>query len=560
MLDESTSSALLGSLAEVKGALLTYTDLEVKQIEDAQREVEQLFIHLSENCTLRLFCANALLQPNPSSQPDPSNSPSPSGHETEKVSSVFYFVSRYTEPISHVLNTELHRLLSVINRLLPIGALEVHEEGVVFRYMLLSEERILDGLLALDVVRGLQQLLPAVFEWLDQLLHQPHPVSAQQLEKVKSHFQDLLTRMPILQPVHLNQLPAPHRITQRGAHLQMALALSSCLLVASLFVNATDWSTALVGSALVGCMYVLIMRLWQHQYYRQARQRKKRKQLQFSWQLLESEGIKFAYQEHVLEQHRHEIIEKLTGLKHEPVQYPSDIVRIREQTLFLRHLQSHLIQRAHQVKLKRKELQKNRTLLLQERKTLDVRSTQSPLHMDSALAGLSSEDMLLQNLLATLDYLDFKARFVSAEDDVSPVLLVKMRPLLQPLTLRWIRPWHEHQPAPEYTWMLCLDQQIPIYIPDEAWPRVREVVRLFNRFLPLGSLTLDYQRHQVALRYRFVRLRGDLSPLLVMEVMEVMATFAERLQHCVQSCLDGRVHIENILYEAEQEFLSLQGS
>ena len=185
-------------------------------------------------------------------------------------------------------------------------------------------------------------------------------------------------------------------------------------------------------------------------------------------------------------------------------------------------------------------------------------AVQPHLNSDSALAGVSSEDMLLQNLMVTLDYLDFKARFISENEDVSPTLLVKMRPLLQPLTLRWIRPWHEQTPAPEYTWMLCLDQQIPIYIPDEAWPRVKEVTRLFNRFLPLGSLTVDYQRHQVALRYRFVRLRGDLSPLLVMEVMEVMATFAERLQHCVQSCLDGRAHIENIIYEAEQEFLSLQ--
>lgn len=252
------------------------------------------------------------------------------------------------------------------------------------------------------------------------------------------------------------------------------------------------------------------------------------------------------------------MIQKLAHLASEPVQFPSDIVRLREQMLFLRHLQSHLIQRSHQVKLKRQELQHNRTLLLQERKVLALKAADPQLKTDSALAGLSSEDMLLQNLLVTLDYLDFKARFITSSEDVSPVLLVKMRPLLQPLTLRWVRPWHTQTPAPEYTWMLCLDQQIPIHIPESVWPRVKEVTRLFNRFLPLGSLIMDHQRSQVALRYRFIRLRGDLSPLLVMEIMEVMATFGERLQHCVQACIDGRRHIENILYEVEQEFLTLQ--
>lgn len=549
MSDFATASQFLGSLAEVKGALLTYTHLNVEQIEDSpQDNIEQLLIALSPSCTLRVFCANTLLPPEREQPPT---------SKEEKVSSVFYFVSRYPASIPIRFNSELRRLLSVLNQLLPIGGLEIHDEGVMFRYMLLSEERILDGLLALDVIQGLQKILPAVFEWLDTLLQEESP-SEKQKHQIKQRFQHLLSQMPLLNPVPLTQVSLSPKTPRRGtAQLQLWFALSSCLLMATLFMNF-DFLTAFFGSLGIAMAYTLIMRLWQQQYNQQQIRENRRRQLQFSWQLLESEGIKFAYQEHVLEQHRHEMIQKLAHLASEPIQFPSDIVRLREQMLFLRHLQSHLIQRAHQVKLKRQELQQNRTLLLQERKVLALKAADPQLKTDSALAGLSSEDMLLQNLLVTLDYLDFKARFITTPEDISPVLLVKMRALLQPLTLRWVRPWHTQTPAPEYTWMLCLDQQIPIHIPENAWPRVKEVTRLFNRFLPLGSLIMDHQRNQVSLRYRFVRLRGDLSPLLVMEIMEVMATFGERLQHCVQACLEGRRHIENILYEAEQEFLTLQ--
>ena len=383
MLEESTASALLGSLAEVKGALLTYTQLDIKQVEDAQKEVEQLFIGLSEDCTLRLFCANSLLQSTP---------------ENEKVSSVFYFVSRYTEPISHVLNAELHRLLSVINHVLPLGSLEIQDEGVVFRYMLLSEDRILDGLLALDIIRGLENLIPAVFEWLETLLQQSQSIGPKKTEPVKQHFRQLIEKMPILEPVQLGGLTAPkHKSSQWDEQLQLLLAVSSCFLVATLFMQF-DFISSLLGSIVVACIYVITIRLWHHQYYRLQRQQKRQKQLLFSFQLLESEGIKFAYQEHALEQHRHEMIQKLANLANEPVQFPSDIVRLREQMLFLKHLQSHLIQKAHRVKLKRQELQKNRTLLLQERKVIAQHAAQPHLNSDSALAGVSSEDMLLQNL------------------------------------------------------------------------------------------------------------------------------------------------------------------
>ena len=44
MSDFATTSQLIGSLAEVKGALLTYTNLRLDQTENAEQDIEQLFI------------------------------------------------------------------------------------------------------------------------------------------------------------------------------------------------------------------------------------------------------------------------------------------------------------------------------------------------------------------------------------------------------------------------------------------------------------------------------------------------------------------------------------
>ena len=246
MSDFATASQFLGSLAEVKGALLTYTHLNVEQLEDEQQDIEQLFVGLSPSCTLRIFCANALLAAETQQAP---------AAKEEKVSSVFYFVSRYPAVIPGRFNRELRRLLSVMNQLLPIGGFEIHDEGVVFRYMLLSEERILDGLLALDIIQGLEKILPAVFEWLDALLQEENP-SEHQRHQVKQHFQHLLNQMPILNPVALTQvtpLAGPSR--WGGAQLQLWFAISSCLLMASLFVNF-DFLTAFFGALGIGALAV----------------------------------------------------------------------------------------------------------------------------------------------------------------------------------------------------------------------------------------------------------------------------------------------------------------
>jgi len=170
---------LTASLGEIQGALLTYTELETEQLSPSHdNPVEQLVIHLTPDCPLRIFCANDILN----NTTDPKN-----------VSSVFYFISRFPLRVEAPFVKEVQRILGLLSPLLPLGALELHpEDGIFFRYMLLTEEAILDGLLALDIILALQQLLPLVFDWLTDVLSQNLPISAEAQEKMRQHFRDLI--------------------------------------------------------------------------------------------------------------------------------------------------------------------------------------------------------------------------------------------------------------------------------------------------------------------------------------------------------------------------------
>lgn len=523
------------SLDEIQGALLTYTELQAQQMEaDAEHPVNQLLVDLG-GYGLRIFCANEVL-----SEDD----------EPHSVSSVFYFICHLPNPPSPAVLPEVRRMLGILNHLLPVGTLELQaEDGLFFRHMLLTEEQVLDGLLALDLIVALEQILPPLFDWLQQVFEQVPPIEKEQQMRIKNQFQTLLQRVPVFEPIPLAKLPA----TQQRSLLWKSWWVSGWLLAAlSGFLAVNSGPLWLGGTvfilACLGTSWWLV-----HQNQKQSVSQQQLKQTQFSWQLLEVEAIKLAYQEHALEQHRLRVQQKLTLLSNQPAAYPSDIVRLRFQIRFLRTLQSHLFQRSHHLKMRRQEVESNRSQLLKP--TLEL-----PLLKPTPDSELSSEDMLMQNLLTTLDYLDFSVKMTTLKNQFSPVLLVQMRDQLPPLSIRWLRNWHLGKLPPQHTWLLCVDQTLPLQIPEEAWPRVHEVLRVFNRFLPLGALICDYQHQRVYLRYRFVRLKGDLSAMLVMEVMEVMATFGEQLLQRLQECVTQHKHLETILDEAEADFHRLQNS
>lgn len=535
----------MSSLDEIQGALITYTNLQTEQVEaDSVHPVRQLFVKLAstgQDYVLRIFCANDVLDAN-----------------HDDVSSVYYFVARYPEDIPVPLRRELNRLLGVLNHLLPLGNLELHpEEGLFFRHMLLTEDNSLDGLLALDIVLGLEALLPKVFNWVHEVLTHVAPGEIQQ--DLRDQFKSLLTQIPLLETLALP--PPPETSAHPGPwpqSLLYCLGLMLTLLVSLLagFSLGPVWGLAAAG-LLTLANYAAILN-YHRRYSRLRELREQQRQLRFYWQLLEVESIKLAHQDQSLDLQQQQVQQKLAQLSAQPVDYPSDILRLREQMLSLRQLQSRLSQRALQLRQKREELEQSRFQLLRER--LSLMPEAEPLNppLNGIEDSYGSEDLLMQNLVVTLEYLDFQIQTLGHADGSSPVVQVSPRAGAPAITIRWLRRWHLAGEQPQHTWMLCFDLTLPIEIPADAWPRIHELLRVFNRFLPLGALICDYSRNRLTLRYRFVRLRGDLSTLLVMEILEVMACFGERLQQRLSECITQTKHLETILDETEQDFQTLQ--
>ncbi|MGV3526046.1 MAG: hypothetical protein ACO1RX_17635 [Candidatus Sericytochromatia bacterium] len=523
-------------LGEIQGALLSYTTLESEQLAaDDGNPVTQLLVRLQGDTVLRIFCANDVLEAG-----------------AEETSSVFYFVARYTGEVPLRMRAELVRLLGVLNQLLPLGTLELHpEEGVFFRHMLLAEDTVLDGLLALDVIRCLDVLLQHVFAWLTQVLTPEAPSSPELQQQIRQQFRQLLQQLPLNAPPRV--FPPPPKLPASAVKWQ---SYGLVLGIAAVVAGITGFLFNGLWACVMGIGCALLLRSQQHRFVKPSHH-EQRRQLRFYWQLLEVESIKLDYQSHSLEQHRQQVHQKLLELAERPVDYPADVLRLRTQMRFLRQFQMHLLQRTQQVRHQREELEHSRSKLIQERAELLTPGPQPdllPLKRE-----LGAEDVLMQNLVVTLEYLDFAVQLVAPTSGTSPALLVHLRSDLPPVVISWLRAWSpENAPTPEHSWMICFDLVLPQQIPDTSWPRIYELLRLFNRFLPLGTLLCDYVNHQISLRYRFVRLRGDLSTLLVMEVLEVLATFGERLQQRLLECLAEDKHLETILYEAEQEFLALQ--
>lgn len=550
----------MNSLDEIQAALIGYTSLQSEQLEpDEQHPVRQLLIRLGDagsDCVLRLFCAN-----NPgtgAAGPLSANGPAEVLQAGNEVSSVFYFVVRYPDELVPALAQELQRLLGVINQLLPLGTLELHsEEGLFFRHMLLNEEPLIDSLLALDIVLSIDALLPPIFDWIREILAHATPGELQ--EQMRGRFRQLLQQTPMLETLELPPPASPparrgpiasKTLYAAGLGLSLLSTLATALLAGPLWGIAIGLCVLAAASA--GCL------LYQQRQSRWLEKREQLRQLRFYWQLLEVEAIKLSHQDQALDQQQSQIELRLSELAAKPADYPSDILRLRQQMLSLRQLQSGLEQRDQQLKSRRRELEQSRYQLLRDRLSLmpEADSLDAGPEPSKLTPDFSAEDMLMQNLVVTLEYLDFQARTFSRGG--TPILEVIPRSGAPAISIRWLQRWHLAPRAPEHTWMLCFDLTLPVTIPTEAWPRVQELLQVFHRFLPLGTLICDYTRNHLTLRYRFVRLRGDLSTLLVMEILEVMGCFGEKLHQRLLECLDSQKQLATILSETESDFQALQ--
>lgn len=536
----STDLPRFDSLSEVRGALLTYTELPCSTDPLTDEAVPQLWIELQKDCLLRIFCGNNLL-----SSPDKPD-----------VSGVFYFVMRCPVEVPVQNQADIQRLLDVLNTLLPFGALELQpeEQGVFFRHLLLTESAALDGLLGLDLVLALQAFLPAVMDWLQAVIQQAPLPDAISQEAIRSQFQALLERLPPPERAASAQgVFAPRTTRKAYSPLQLSIAVSLLVSFAAI-VLLGGFGQSLSLGFFAGGLTILAgsfvgLRL-QQGADRAQKDRKQAQQKQFFWHLLEVETIKLAYQDHALERHRHQVSDKLHQLGQTSVIYPSDILRLRQQMRFLKQLQAHLLDRSHQLKLQRQELEDNRFEFL---KTQLFQQPDSGLS-ENLHTGAAAEDLLIQNLVLTLNYLDFEVKVSPDEGQAPPLVLVYVRPDLPPIRLFWQRQWHVE--GPRHSWMLSFELNLPL-AEGLSLSETQALLGVFRRFLPLGSLLFNSQHNSLCLRYRFVRLRGDLSAMLVVDILEVLASFGERIQTQLQAWQQHDKDLPQLLQETEAAFQAM---
>lgn len=517
----------IDSLSEVQGTIMTYTALHTERVPvDPHHPLPQLLVRLDETHTLRILGVHE-----------------PSEEQAEN-SSVYYFLARFPYPIAQIYEAKLQRILSLFNHLLPLGMLELNrEEGIYFRHMLLAEEDVLDGLLGLDIVLALEQLLPQIFDWLAYVLAQREEEELDAL--TRERFRDIIRSIPTSPLAPLSQ-QRPAR--SRSSHVERWIFFS--FFCAGLGLGLSGWLYGL----LVGAFCLALGGLTHYLYKRFSEQQKlietQQQELRFFWQLLESEHLKLQFCDQALERHRAEVAHKLSVLAQSPITYPSDIVKLRSQSLFLQELQNHLAERFFKLKLKRQELEHNRSQLLEQRQ--DLNSTES-LSIDS---DLSCEDQLMQSLKVTLEYLNFQVHFAAPQQMPSPTLFVSLREHLPPVSVYWLHHWVPGQ-SRGHSWMLCFDLALDLPAISPSRHNLQALMEIFNRFLPLGALIVSPHQQKLVLRYRFVRLKGDLSAILIMEILEVMASFGERLHKRVQEYISAAKPLELILAETEREFEAL---
>lgn len=530
----------MSELDEIQAALIAYSELpSQKQLVDRDSPLQELAISLNsgKDYILKVLSSRQYLEQEPISLDQSAKlSANP---ELPESSSVFYFQAHYPHKLSRVLHKDLQRLLEILNQLLPIGRLEILPElELVYRYTLLSEKTSektgLDSLLVLDVVLGIKGFLPAIFDWLEQVLLQSQ--SGRLSEALRQQFRQLLQILPSLtHPETTSALKSarvfPWRKLQLGV---LGLTALLCLLW-----QPGVWTTLLaLGTGLLsGRLYWLL------------HQEKAQRQLTFYSQLLEIETTRLAYQHHSMHQQRHYLDQRMAELEAQPIDYPADILRLRQQMMSLRQWQEQLQTREASVDLKHRELEQNRFELF--KKQLRFKSAPKRLELFK-LTPLDSkndcpEDLLLQNFAHSLDYLGYEIQF-RPHDAGFMQIQIPGSPLA--VHLHWLQRWH--QAHPRHSWMLYLDLPLPLKVSEASWLETQKILRLFSQYLPLGTLLYDFNHQQLSLRYQMLRLRGDLNPWLLIEALELLSSFGEHLQQRLRDYLTGHKSLELVLKESEQ--------
>lgn len=553
-------------LKDIYSVLLTRYQREAQWFE-AGPEQTALLLPLgaeSEPVQLQLFSADA-----PVRLPQEEHAPS---------TGILYFFSEFALPGENFSSADLAKLLSYLNYILPLGSLELSPaRSIYYRYGLLTEAPWVESRSATDIVLLLDQLLPRFKAWLEKILTGQPPISADLYQELRHDFQDLLNHRVRSRVAHPPARSLPRERLSEIRHGLGYFGVGFTAVVASTLLTPWMGSSLGLGLGLLTLIpgFGLVYRS-QMNHRKLHRIQKKQAKFDFYFQILESEQTRVSSHIQQIQSYRDQNDYSLMHMRQSAPESPSQLLRLHTQSKQIVAFQERLLQRSTDLKKRMADLELSTEHLKLEHQLfvsgLEQKTNASVLAGSSEIQTLGEEPLwpLLLRLASMLNYLDFQTTpCPHPEDPAKGVLLVDLPNRPQALQISALADWlpseefvpqaseTELQPESQQSMMLCFQVGLDLALPPDKLNETAELLVHFNRFLPIGAIQLQPQTREIVFRHHFVRLQGDISNFLIIEILEILSFFSQKIGEKLNDFFHSDKTMNEILSDTETEFLSL---
>lgn len=549
-------------LKDIYSVLLTRYQREAQWFE-AGPEQTALLLPLGEEpdpVQLQLFSADA-----PVRLPQEDHAPS---------TGILYFFSEFALPGENFSTADLAKLLSYLNYILPLGSLELSPaRSIYYRYGLLTESPWVESRSATDIVLLLDQLLPRFKAWLEKILTGQPPISADLYQELRHDFQDLLNhrvRSRVARP------PARSLPRERLSEIRHGLGyfgVGFTAVVASTLLTPWIGSSWGLGLGLVTLIpgFALVYRS-QMNHRKLHRIQKKQAKFDFYFQILESEQTRVSSHIEQIQSYRDQNDYSLMHMRQSAPESPSQLLRLHTQSKQIVAFQERLLQRSTDLKKRKADLELSTEHLKLEHQLfvsgLEQKNNASVIAASPDIQLFGEEPLwpLLLRLASMLNYLDFQTTpCPHPEDPAKGVLLVDLPQRPQALQISALANWlpteqvvaQASETESQKSMMLCFQVGLDLTLPPEKLNETAELLVHFNRFLPIGAIQLQPQTREIVFRHHFVRLQGDISNFLIIEILEILSFFSQKIAEKLNDFFHSDKTMSEILSDTETEFLSL---
>jgi hypothetical protein len=553
-------------LKDIYSVLLTRYQREAQWFE-AGPEQTALLLPLgveSDPVQLQLFSADA-----PVRLPQEDHAPS---------TGILYFFSEFALPGENFSSAELAKLLSYLNYILPLGSLELSPaRSIYYRYGLLTEAPWVESRSATDIVLLLDQLLPRFKAWLEKILTGQPPISADLYQELRHDFQDLLNHRVRSRVAYPPARSLPRERLSEIRHGLGYFGVGFTAVVASTLLTPWMGSSLGLGLGLLTLIpgFGLVYRS-QMNHRKLHRIQKKQAKFEFYFQILESEQTRVSSHIQQIQSYRDQNDFSLMHMRQSAPESPSQLLRLHTQSKQIVAFQERLLERSTDLKKRKADLELSTEHLKLEHQLfvsgLEQKTNASVVVRSPEIQPFVEEPLwpLLLRLASMLNYLDFQTTpCPHPEDSAKGVLLVDLPQRPQALQISALADWlpteefgsqvleKETQQAPQQSMMLCFQVGLDLALPPDKLNETAELLVHFNRFLPIGAIQLQPQTREIVFRHHFVRLQGDISNFLIIEILEILSFFSQKIGEKLNDFFHSDKTMSEILSDTETEFLSL---